>query len=50
MKAVYTPHGGSLHYSPSSLAGAHIAAERRLAPMTDGLMFEAFLRRTATWS
>ena len=42
VKTVYTPHGGSLHYSPSSLAGRlYVAAERRLAPMTDGMIFES---------
>jgi glycosyltransferase involved in cell wall biosynthesis len=41
-KAVYTPHGGSLHYSPSRPMGRlYIAAERRLMPMTDGLLFES---------
>jgi glycosyltransferase involved in cell wall biosynthesis len=40
--AFYTPHGGSLHYSPSSMMGRiYIEAERRLAPMTDGLIFES---------
>ena len=40
--AFYTPHGGSLHYSPSSLMGrVYISAERRLAPLTDGLIFES---------
>jgi glycosyltransferase involved in cell wall biosynthesis len=38
----YTPHGGSLHYPPSSLKGRlYLAAERKLAPMTDGLIFES---------
>ena len=40
--AFYTPHGGSLHYSPSTLMGrVYIAAEQRLAPLTDGLIFES---------
>jgi len=40
--AFYTPHGGSLHYSPSTLMGrVYISAERRLAPLTDGLIFES---------
>jgi len=42
IKAVYTPHGGSLHFSPGKPLGRlYIAAERRLAPMTDGLIFES---------
>jgi glycosyltransferase involved in cell wall biosynthesis len=42
VKAVYTPHGGSLHYAPSSPLGRiYIGAERMLAPMTDGLIFES---------
>lgn len=41
-KAVYTPHGGSLHYSPATPMGKlYIMAEKRLAPMTDGLIFES---------
>ena len=40
--AFYTPHGGSLHYSPSTLMGrVYIHAERQLAPLTDGLIFES---------
>ena len=42
VKAVYTPHGGSLHYSPSRLMGRlYIMAERKLLPLTDGLLFES---------
>ena len=42
VKAVYTPHGGSLHYSPSRPMGRlYITAERLLAPLTDGLIFES---------
>jgi glycosyltransferase involved in cell wall biosynthesis len=42
VKAIYTPHGGSLHYSPSRLMGRlYIMAERMLAPSTDGLLFES---------
>jgi glycosyltransferase involved in cell wall biosynthesis len=38
----YTPHGGSLHYSPSSLAGrVYMQLERRLARSTDALVFES---------
>jgi len=41
-KAIYTPHGGSLHYSPSRPMGRlYIMAERKLLPMTDGLLFES---------
>ena len=40
--AFYTPHGGSLHYSRSTVMGRlYIAAERRLMPYTDGLIFES---------
>ncbi len=42
VKAVYTPHGGSLHYSPARPMGRlYIAAERMLLPSTDGLIFES---------
>lgn len=41
-RAFYTPHGGSLHYSPRSLKGmAYMAAERYLARMTAGVIFES---------
>jgi glycosyltransferase involved in cell wall biosynthesis len=41
-KVVYTPHGGSLHYSPSTPMGRlYIMAERKLAPLTDGFLFES---------
>ena len=41
-KVVYTPHGGVLHYSPSTLSGrVYLALERRLAGMTDGIIFES---------
>ena len=41
-KVVYTPHGGVVHYSPSTLSGRlYFAAERKLAPMTDGFIFES---------
>jgi glycosyltransferase involved in cell wall biosynthesis len=44
----YTPHGGSLHYSPSSVAGrVFMGLERLLAPMSSGIIFESeFARRT----
>ncbi|MCB1521348.1 MAG: glycosyltransferase family 4 protein [Hyphomicrobiaceae bacterium] len=46
--AIYTPHGGSLHYSPASLKGRiFMGLERRLASLTDGIVFEsAFAART----
>ena len=38
--AIYTPHGGSLHYNWSSPAGAiFLGAERMLMTRTDGLIF-----------
>lgn len=41
-KVIYTPHGGSLHDLPSRPLGRlYIRAERRLLPMTDGLLFES---------
>lgn len=40
--AVYTPHGGSLHYDPASLVGrAYMAAERALARISDAIVFES---------
>jgi glycosyltransferase involved in cell wall biosynthesis len=44
---IYTPHGGSLHYSPRSPQGlVYIAIEKFLARYTDGLIFESdFIRR-----
>lgn len=42
LPAVYTPHGGSLHYSHESLRGRiYLELERRLAPMTGGIIFES---------
>jgi len=39
--AFYTPHGGSLHYSPGSLQGRiYTGIEKVLAPHTAGLIFE----------
>ena len=41
-KVFYTPHGGSLHYSASSLKGfVFLALERLLGRLTDGLIFES---------
>lgn len=47
-RCFYTPHGGSLHYDPRSLKGRlYLGLERRLAPMTDGIIFEsAYSART----
>lgn len=40
--AFYTPHGGSLHYAPSSLKGRiFMGLERHLAAKTDGIIFES---------
>jgi len=40
--AFYTPHGGSLHYSPASLQGfVYLTLERALLKRTDGLIFES---------
>jgi glycosyltransferase involved in cell wall biosynthesis len=37
---IYSPHGGSLHYDPASLAGrVYFTAERGLARMTDAFVF-----------
>ena len=39
-RAIYTPHGGSLHYSRNSLSGAlFLTAERWLLRRTHGLIF-----------
>jgi glycosyltransferase involved in cell wall biosynthesis len=38
----YTPHGGSLHYSPKSMVGAvYMQLERLLERSTDALLFES---------
>jgi glycosyltransferase involved in cell wall biosynthesis len=42
VQAFYTPHGGSLHYEPGTLKGRiYLGLERRLSPLTDGLIFES---------
>lgn len=42
LAAFYTPHGGSLHYAPSSLKGRiFMGLERYLAGATDGIIFES---------
>ncbi len=44
--AFYTPHGGSLHYSPRSPAGfVFLRLERLLAQATSGLIFESVYGR-----
>ncbi len=45
--AIYTPHGGSLHYPPNSLPGLlYIGIEKYLSRYTDGLIFESdYMRR-----
>jgi glycosyltransferase involved in cell wall biosynthesis len=41
-KVVYAPHGDGLDYSPANPLGHFLRlAERRLAPLTDGLIFES---------
>jgi glycosyltransferase involved in cell wall biosynthesis len=40
--AIYTPHGGSLHYPPTSAPGlVYLGIEKLLARCTDGLIFES---------
>jgi glycosyltransferase involved in cell wall biosynthesis len=42
VKAVYTPHGGSLHFSPSTALGRfYLNTERKLMKLTDGFIFES---------
>jgi glycosyltransferase involved in cell wall biosynthesis len=42
VRCFYTPHGGSLHYPPTTLAGkVYGALERYLERYTDGLLFES---------
>jgi glycosyltransferase involved in cell wall biosynthesis len=46
-RAIYTPHGGSLHYSPASLPGfIFMALERRLLRQTDAIVFESAFARS----
>lgn len=41
-KVVYTPHGGVIHYAPSSFSGKlYFRLERKLMPLTDGFIFES---------
>ena len=42
VKVFYTPHGGSLHFEPGTVQGVlFLGLERRLASLTDGLIFES---------
>jgi glycosyltransferase involved in cell wall biosynthesis len=42
VRAFYTPHGGSLHYAPTSIKGrVFMALERNLARATAGIVFES---------
>lgn len=42
VKVFYTPHGGSLHYKPGTVAGSvFMVLERIMGRMTDGLIFES---------
>ncbi len=46
-KAFYTPHGGSLHYAPTSLQGrVFMRLERALARVTSGMVFESAFARS----
>lgn len=47
-KAIYTPHGGSLHYTMGTPAGAaFLMAERLLKSRTDAFIFESAFAREA---
>ena len=48
IKCIYTPHGGSLHYHPSTIKGrVYMNLERYLARHTDAIAFEsAYSRNT----
>ncbi len=42
LRCFYTPHGGSLHYGPNTLAGQiYGRLERQLEAWTDGIIFES---------
>ena len=48
VKVFYTPHGGTLHYRPGSLAGrVFFVLERIMGRATDGLIFESDYARQA---
>ena len=45
---IYSPHGGSLHYKTSSLAGKiYIRLEKTLRPMTDACVFTSTFEKDA---
>ncbi len=47
-QAIYTPHGGSLHYARTSPSGAlFLALERLLKPRTDGFVFVSRFEQSA---
>ncbi len=47
-KGFYTPHGGSLHHDPASLAGrAYFTAERALERLTSGIVFVSGFEQAA---
>lgn len=47
-RVFYTPHGGSLHYKPGTLAGTVFRLlERVMGRMTDGVIFESEFARGA---
>ena len=42
VKVFYTPHGGTLHYTPGTAAYVvFVALERAMARLTDGIIFES---------
>ena len=44
---IYTPHGGSVHYAPTSVLGSLFGfAERMMLSRTDGLIFESDFARS----
>lgn len=46
-RAVYTPHGGALHFDPRSLSGGvFMTIERTLLRLTDALIFESRYAQT----
>ena len=48
VRVFYTPHGGSLHYKPGTVAGTVFGVlERIMGRMTDGLIFESDFARKA---
>jgi len=46
--ALYTPHGGTLHFGPGSMSGKVFRSiERALLPLTDAVIFESAFARGA---